>query len=59
MKPTDEPKSLLEVREWKAKVSAQIERLGFEAYSAQSKERHRDFWKEIEKIRLAKKPKAV
>lgn len=30
---TEEPKSLLEVREWKRKASEEIERIGFKAYA--------------------------
>jgi|GEM_PF-5850716 hypothetical protein len=59
MKPIEEPKSLTDVREWKAKVSAQIEELGFAAFSAQSKERFSEFWRELEKAKSAKKPKAA
>jgi hypothetical protein len=36
---TLEPKSLLEVREWKRKVSAQMTRLGIEKYHEKSKQR--------------------
>ena len=36
---THEPKSLLEVREWKQKVSAEMTRLGMEKYHKRSKDR--------------------
>jgi hypothetical protein len=36
---THEPKSLLEVREWKLKVSSEMTRLGMAKYHEKSKER--------------------
>lgn len=49
-----EPQSLLEVREWKRKVSADIERLGYDEFHRQSEEKHRDLFERIEAARRAK-----
>jgi len=59
MKQIDEPKSLLEVREWKRKVSERIEAMGLDAYCKDSNERHKGFKEELEKGRLARKAKAA
>jgi hypothetical protein len=55
----EEPKSLLEVREWKRKVSERMEAMGLDAYCKDSSERHMGFKEELEKRRLAKKAKAA
>ena len=59
MKPIDEPKSLLEVREWKRKASERIEKMGIDAYFENAGERHIAFKQKLEKSQSAKKPKAA
>jgi len=58
MKRTDEPKSLLEVRAWKAKASAEISRLGFAAFHKKAEAEFAEQNMRIEKRRLVK-PKAA
>jgi hypothetical protein len=53
-----EPKSLLEVREWKAKVSAEIEQMGSRAFTEKCREEFAPFWAELEAHRKGK-PKAA
>lgn len=49
-----EPEGVLEVRAWKRKVSAEIERLGYDAFHAQSEKRNLDLYERIERARQAK-----
>ena len=54
-----EPKAVLEVLSWKRKVSADIERLGYDAFHKQSEKRHHDLFERIERARQAKVRKAA
>ena len=54
-----EPQGVLEVRQWKRKVSAQIERLGAEEFHKRAAKKHQDLFDSIEKTRLAKQHKAA
>ncbi len=49
-----EPQAVLEVREWKRHVSAEIEQLGYPAFREKCREEFKDFWAEIETARKAK-----
>jgi len=49
-----EPKSLLEVREWKRKVSNHIERLGWTEFHKQSEKRCKELMDHIEAHRQEK-----
>ena len=49
-----EPKSLLEVRKWKQKASAEIRRLGWQGFHKLAEESSREFRAGVEKKRLAK-----
>lgn len=49
-----EPKSLIDVRKWKSKVSREIDRLGFKEFGRRASERFAAFNKEIETKRQAK-----
>ncbi len=49
-----EPKSLLEVRAWKRKVSKEIEKLGWEGFHKKCEENSGELMASIEKARLQK-----
>jgi hypothetical protein len=49
-----EPKSLLEVRAWKRKVSKEIEKLGWEGFHKRSETLGKDLRERIEKSRQEK-----
>jgi hypothetical protein len=49
-----EPKSLLEIRAWKRKVSSEMNRLGIEEYNKRAEVRTRDLRERIEKRRKEK-----
>lgn len=49
-----EPKSLLEVRAWKRKVSGEIERLGWEGYRKKHRPKTEALMASIEKARQEK-----
>jgi hypothetical protein len=49
-----EPKSLLEVREWKRKVSKEIEKLGWEGFHKKCEENSGELMARIEKARQEK-----
>jgi len=53
-----EPQSLLEVREWKRKVSEEIERIGSRAYTEKCRVKYAPFLAEIE-ARRKNKPQAA
>lgn len=54
-----EPKGVLEVRQWKQKVSADIERLGAEEFHRRAAVKHKELFDRIEKARTAKQAKAA
>jgi len=56
--PEFEPQSLLEVREWKVKVSEEIERMGSKAFTEKCRADFAPFWAEMEAHRK-NKPKAA
>jgi len=49
-----EPKSLLEVRAWKRKVSKNIEKLGWDGFRKKNREKTDAFMASIEKARQEK-----
>jgi hypothetical protein len=54
-----EPKGVLEVRQWKRKVSADIERLGYDEFHKRAAKKHEELFARIEQARLAKLHKAA
>jgi hypothetical protein len=49
-----EPQSLLDVREWKRRVSAEIEKIGYEEFGKQFRKKHRNLIERIEQARQAR-----
>ena len=54
-----EPAGVLEVRRWKRKVSASIDRLGAEEFHKKAAVKHKEIFERIEQARLAKRHKAA
>ena len=55
----DEPKSLLEVREWKRKVSEEMNRLGMNKYRQKHRKETDDFIKNVCKTELVPPSRSV
>lgn len=55
----EEAKSLLEVLEWKRKVSDEIEKIGFKAFREKNEAEFKGLHEEIEAARIAKARKAA